>query len=83
MTLEQFAARVQSIAGNEHCVARIGIRFDPYAIGPRYFFEAYTDSAGWVGIREQLEDPEEVLCRLEKQQDGSRRTDPMEAPNGN
>lgn len=76
MTLEQFTARVRSIAGDDHCVASTSICYYGGA-APRYSFQAYTETAGWHGVAEDIEDPEELLRDLEEAQaQGHRKTDP-------
>lgn len=78
MTLEQFTARVRSIAGDEQCDVLVGVRYYGGA-APLYYFQAYTETAGWHGVAEDVEDPEELLRDLaEAQAKGERRTDPSE-----
>ncbi len=82
MTLEQFTARVRSIAGNEHCVAVTMIRYYG-GTTPVYSYQAFTETAGWHGLGEEIENPEELLRDLqEAQAQGHRKTDPSEVLNG-
>lgn len=77
MTLEQFAARVADIVGNDHYVARVAIRRDQDDDVARYYFETYTETAGWLGINPPCEEPE-VLLRVLAEKHGIHKTDPMD-----
>ena len=78
MTLEQFAARVQSIAGSEYSETRVTIRRDPDEQVSRYLFAAFTETAGWIGINPVCEDPELMLMALADMHGQLKKTDPSE-----
>lgn len=76
MTLEQFAARVQDIAGEEYSEARVSLRRDAEYGTSRYIYSAYVESLGWVGVHPSFEEPEEALKALSDKRAG--KTDPTE-----
>lgn len=76
MTLEQFAARVQDIAGAEYSEARVSLRRDAEYGVSRYIYSAYVESIGWVGVHPTFESPEEALKTLLAM--SAAKTDPTE-----